>query len=99
MAKQNISFRGHSEGSHRGNFLKLIHLQAQYDTVLQHHLQSAPRNATYLSADIQNQLIQAMGDEVLDEITKQLKEARFFSLLVDETSDISRQEQVSFVLR
>ena len=54
----------------------------------------------YLSGDIQNQLIQAMGDEVLSRIIEQVRDARFFSLLVDETSDsISRQEQVSFVLR
>ena len=30
---------------------------------------------------------------------KETKIAKFFSLLVDETSDISRQEQVSFALR
>ena len=52
-----------------------------------------------ISADIQNQLIQAMGDEVLSKIIEQARDAKFFSLLVDETSDISRQEQVSFVLR
>jgi cobalamin biosynthesis protein CbiG len=40
-----------------------------------------------------------MGDEVLSKIIEQVRDARFFSLLVDETSDISRQEQVSFVLR
>ena len=53
----------------------------------------------YLSADIQNQLIQAMANEVLSEIVKEATSAKFFAVLVDKTSDISRQEQVSFVLR
>ena len=48
--------------------------------------QSAPRNATYLSADIQNQFIQATADEVLSEIVKEVISAKFFSLLVDETT-------------
>ena len=102
LAKQNIPFRGHDErssSSNRGNFLELVHLQARYDDVLKQHLESAPRNSMYLSVDIQNQLIQAMGDEVLSKIIEQVRDANFFSLLVDETSDISQQEQVSFVLR
>ena len=101
LAKQNILFQGHNESnksSHRGNFIELVHLQARYDAVLQHHLQTAARNSTYLSADIQNQLIKALGDEVLTEITEQVREAKLFSLLVDETSDVSQLEQVSFVL-
>lgn len=101
LAKQNIPFRGHDENStssNTGNFLELVHLQARYD-VLKQHLLTAIRNSTYLSGDIQNQLIQAMGGEVLSTIIEQVKDAKFFSLLVDETSDISRQEQVSFVLR
>ena len=52
-----------------------------------------------MSGYIQNELIQAMGDEVLSRIVEQVRDARFFSLLIDETSDISRQEQVSFILR
>ena len=102
LAKQNIPFRGHDESStssNRGNFLELVHLQARYDDVLKQHLLTAPRNCTYLSGDIQNQLIQAMGDDLLSTIIEQVRDAKFFSLLVDETSDISRQEQVSFVLR
>ena len=92
LAKQN-PFWGHDESSspsNRGNFLELVHLQARYDDVLKQHLQNAPRNSTYLSGDIQNQLIQAMGDEILSEIAEQVQNAKFFSLLVDETLDISR---------
>ena len=54
---------------------------------------------TYLSADIQNQLTEAMAHEVLIEISTQVIEAKLFSLLVDEISDAARKEQISFVLR
>ena len=88
LAKQNIPFRGYKESrtsSNRGNFLELVHVQARYDDVLKQHLLTAPRNSTYLSGDIQNQLIQAMGDEVLLRIVEQVRDARFFSLLIGET--------------
>ena len=80
LAKQNIPFRGHDErssSSNNGNFLELVRLQAHFDDVLKQHLQTAPRNSTYLSADIQNQLIQVMGDEVLSRIVEQVRDARF----------------------
>ena len=40
-----------------------------------------------------------MADKVLDDILTEVKEAKFFSLLVDETPDIAHQEQVSFIVR
>ena len=67
LAKQNLALRGHNEGAdslNRGNFLELVHHQAKYDPILQQHLQISGKNATYLSPDIQNQLICAMADVV-----------------------------------
>ena len=81
LAKQNLPFRGHNESSdsaNKENFLELVHHQAKYDLVLQQHLQKVGRNSTYLSPDIQNQFIQAMADQVLFEISRQVKEAKFF---------------------
>ena len=102
IAMQNLPFRGHDEGrssTNRGNFLELVHYQAKYDSVLQQHLNNGSRNSTYLSPDIQNQLIEAMANEVLNTIVQQVKDAKFYSILVDEMADIARLEQVSFVLR
>ena len=42
------------------------------------------------------QLICAMADKVLESI---IVEARKASILVDETPDLSRQEQLTFILR
>ena len=77
-----------------------MHHQAKYDPILQQHLQKAGKNATYLSPDIQNQLICAMADKVLENILVEVKEAKFFcSILVHETPDAAHQEQITFILR
>ena len=48
---------------------------------------------------IQNEFISLLADAVVDEINLQVKQAKYFTLLLDETADVSRQEQVSFILR
>ena len=40
-----------------------------------------------------------MADKVLENILVEVKEAKFFSILVDETPDAAHQEQVTFILR
>ena len=61
-------------------------------------LKNAPRNAIY-TPEIQNQLLQLMGELVRSMVCHAVKEAVFFSLLVDETNDASKTEQISIVLR
>ena len=55
--------RGHREGSdshNKGLFLEITSLLAQYDPVLKDHFQNSPKNATYTSMGIQNELIAAL---------------------------------------
>ena len=47
----------------------------------------------YVSADIQNELVKVMGLQVLRDIGAALHNAEFYSLMVDETTDISYKEQ------
>ena len=67
------------------------------DTVLKEHLEAAGRNATYISSVAQNELIKAIAKA--NSIIAEVKDARFFSLLADETTDFSRQEQLTVCLR
>ncbi|XP_075680253.1 zinc finger MYM-type protein 1-like [Dermatophagoides pteronyssinus] len=53
----------------------------------------------FLSPKIQNQLIIAMARKVRSEIISKIKEARYFSILLDCTPDASHQEQLSIVFR
>ena len=64
------------------------------DKVLEGHFKTAPRNATYHSKTIQNELIKCCGNHILRQLINDIKEAQFFSVLADETQDNSNKEQM-----
>ena len=75
--KQNIALRGHRDdakylrigGNNAGNFQELLTLMEQSrEAVLKRHLAHAPRNATYRSQTIQNQIINIAADFIRKEI-------------------------------
>lgn len=53
----------------------------------------------YLGKNIQNEIIEIMGQAVLREIVGRIKSAKYFAVILDCTPDISHQEQMSMVLR
>ena len=61
---------------------------AENDNVLHGHLyQPRARNATYLSSRSHNEIINIIGCDIISaKIISELKEARFYSVLVDEVS-------------
>ena len=67
--------------------------------MIEDKIKNGPRNATYTSAGIQNSILAILGDMVRDAVCNEIKEVKIFSLLVDETKDISKQEQMSIVVR
>ena len=95
--KQNVALRGHTDET--GNFRSLLKFRAETDPILEKHLAEAPRNATYISPQIQNELIELCSQQVVKPIFDEVKDAKFYSLLADETSDVSNTEQVSICLR
>ena len=105
LARQNIVIRGHDESalsSNRGNFLELLDLMASLNPQFKTHpenVHARHRNATYLSPDIQNELLDISAGMIREIIVNDVKQAKMFSIGIDETSDVSRHEQVSFVLR
>ena len=105
--RQNIVFRGHRDDEtleettwNKGNFRALLDFRIDSgDTVLQHHFDAAPRNATCKSKTIQNEIIDCIGSFSRDQIIKEDKDAEFCSVIVDETPDVSRKEQMPLSLR
>ena len=105
--KQTIPLRGHrddetcQETSHnKGNFQELLDFRIDSgDTVLKEHFESAPKNATYRSKTVQNEMIDSLGEQIQDTIVNEIKKAGIFSILADETPDISRKEQLAISLR
>lgn len=110
LGRQNIPLRGHrddgsmiDEGSseaNEGNFRELLRFRvASGDKELERHLQSASSRATYISKTTQNELIKCCGEEICESVVSKIKEARFFSVLFDGTTDISNIEQLSLSFR
>ena len=57
------------------------------------HLKESPSYATYLSPDIQNELITLIGEEILSSISSEVKDASCFAVIADETTDKSINSQ------
>ena len=105
LSERNLAFRGSEEvlGSpHNGNFLGIFELLARRDPILK-ELQDRIKNINtkdhYLSPTIQNELIELLATEVEKENLQQLKLAKYFSIILDCTPDMSHHEQMSVILR
>lgn len=62
-------------------------------------MQLAPSNANYCGHQIQNEIIELCGKQIQNTILERCKQAQWFSLLSDETADISNSEQISLLVR
>ncbi|XP_008183152.1 uncharacterized protein LOC103309459 [Acyrthosiphon pisum] len=57
------------------------------------------KELSFISWQRQNLLINALAQEILSIIKFEIQNAKFFSISIDSTFDISKREQVSFVIR
>jgi len=108
-AQQNIAQRGQSEDRsnldnvsdvNRGNFLELLHLRCHDIPWFAEKLKCQLGNhAQWTSPMVQNELLDIIASLVLKRITRDVRASGQCSIIVDETSDISRKEQVAICLR
>jgi len=101
LAIQGSAFRGHIETKdslNKGNFLELMNVIANFNDIVKKKI-TGPKNARYLHHSIQNEIIHIMASMILKKISSEVKECVYFSILADETKDISKTEQLSIVLR
>ncbi|XP_063819320.1 zinc finger MYM-type protein 1-like [Pseudophryne corroboree] len=102
---QNLAFRGTNEKLHtagNGNFLKFIEYLALFDPVMDEHIRKIRDKETYvhyLGKDIQNELIQLLSNIIKEEILKSAQAAKYFSIIIDCTPDVSHVEQMTMILR
>lgn len=98
----NTALRG-NEGklndNSEGNFLRTVKLLAQFDPVLSKLLYSEEFKVKYLSWKIQNEIIELLASETLKVLCDEIRNAQCFTIIMDSTQDITKLDQVSFILR
>lgn len=107
LGRQELPFRGHlesSESANRGNFMECVKLLANYDGILEDHLQSVNQSEnrsvfTGFSNRIQNDLIFAIASVIINKIHCEIEQTEFVALMIDETPDTSGKEQLCVILR
>lgn len=93
LLRQGLALRGHKE--HEGNLNQLLKLQGTDCPRLLQWIS----DGYYLSHDIVNEMITLMGNTLLRQLLTRMRAERFFSIMADETRDMSNHEQMSIVIR
>lgn len=103
LGRLGMPFRGHDESAdsmNKGMFVEIVYfLASNSDSILSRHLETAGKNATYMSHHIQNEMIEICGEKIRKAILESVREARFFTIMMDETRDAGHIEQVVIVTR
>lgn len=108
--RQGLPLRGHRDHGefnvsvepeeNEGNFRALLRARIDSgDVNLKKHFETCPRNATYISWNIQNQIIEACDIIIKRKIASEVNSSKCLSILADETTDISTIEQCSICVR
>ncbi|XP_019230865.1 PREDICTED: uncharacterized protein LOC109211748 [Nicotiana attenuata] len=102
LLNQGLALRGHREDKsslNKSNFLEILLCYAKRcDQIRDLVLKKAPKNDQLTSHKILNDIIIACKNETVKAIMDDLN-GDFFALLVDESCDVSRKEQLAIVLR
>ena len=96
LARQGLSFRGDGDESD-GNYIQILKFRGEDDSRMIEWLKR--KNEKYTCADAQNEMIQIMALSILRDVAKNIRNSVFYSIMADETTDISNREQFVLVLR
>ena len=106
MTSHALAFRGKNQTfdkEHSGNYIGALEYLSEFDPFLRAHLNKYANmgrgNVHYLSSTICDEFITLMGDKIRNEIVREVNDAKFFSIIIDSTPDISHIDQLTVVIR
>lgn len=106
LAERNLALRGTANTlhqQHHGNFLKEVELLAKFYPIMKQHIDRVESgqfsHSSYLGNVIQNELITSLSGKMLDTMVTEIKQSKYYSVILDCTPDLSHQEQMSIIIR
>ncbi|KAL4084700.1 hypothetical protein QTP88_027624 [Uroleucon formosanum] len=103
LGKQELAFRGHDENSdslNKGNFRELFDMHIiRCSQEIQNHYNSIKNIFSGMSKSIQNDLISCISEFLINQIKNEIKQCKFYSIQIDDTTDISQKTQCSIIIR
>ena len=106
ISERGLAFRGSNEtiGSEsNGNYLGILELLAKFDPFLNEHLNNYANKGksvtSYLSHRICDEFIELLATHVENHIVTELKTAKYFSISLDSTPDLSHTDQLTLIIR
>ena len=101
IALQGEPFRGHDESEtslNKGNFLEFLDWYKLRNEEVRQAYIGCPKNAKMTSGTIQKEIAECFA-EAVTKVIKEEMDGCLFSILVDESRDISVKEQMAIVVR
>lgn len=88
----------------RRNKIKcILQVISHFDPFLAEHIAKygnpGSGHTSYLSSQTCNEFIELMGEKLRNEILKEMKAAKYFSIILDSTPDIAHVDELSYVFR
>lgn len=96
LARQGLAIQGDCDDSN-SNFFQLCRLRGEDDPQLMAWIMK--KGDVYTSAEFQDEMLEVMGYRVLREVATCLHNTDFFSIVVDETDDLSCKLQLIICIR
>ena len=100
LARQGRPLRGnwdHDTGAElNSNFYQLMILRAENEPEVQNWLRKKKK---FMSPQVQNEIIELLASEVRRDISQDIQNAIYYTLMADQTADVSSKEQVAVCIR
>ena len=78
-----------------GNLLELLGFRSMENELITKKLSTVK----YTHHSIQNEILSIIQQHILSQIVSEIKISKYYSIMIDESTDIPRPQQVSLVIR
>ena len=95
LAREGLVLRGSIE--EESNFIQLLKLEGEVDSQIEKWLKK--KSGKYTHPEIQNECLQLMSLTILREISKDIQNSVYYTIMVHEVTDSSNKEQFVVCLR